>query len=63
MNTHQSYHRGQLDSKFCHVLNAHNDLQIDRIEYFSDKQRDLLVLLLESNLPLELEVNAFIQGK
>ena len=63
MNIHPSYNLGLLDSKFCHIIKTRNDLQIERIEFFSDKRRDLLVLLLESNLPLELEVKAFIQGK
>ena len=62
MNIHQSYHRGLPDSKFCHVKKTQNDLQIDRIEFFLDKQRELLVLFLESNLPLELEVKTFING-
>lgn len=62
MNTYPSYQQGLPDSKFCQITNTQNDLQIDRIEYFSDKQSNWLVLLLESNLPLELDVNAFIQG-
>ena len=62
MNTYHSFNRGLLDSKFCHLKNAKNDLQIERVEYFSNKQKDLLVLLLESNSPFEREVKAFIKG-
>ncbi len=63
MNFHPSYNLGLLDSKFCHIIKTRNDLQIERIEFFSDKRRNLLVLLLENNLSLEPGVKAFIQGK
>jgi len=44
------------------VISSQNELQINRIEYLYETQRGRLVLLLESDLPLDQEVNAFIKG-
>lgn len=62
MNTQPSNYRNRYVSNSCHVIKSQNELQINRIEYLYEKQRGRLVLLLESDLPLDQEVNAFIKG-
>ena len=60
MNIQQSYHHGQFDSKFCHVIKSRNELEISRIDYLKDTQRGQLVIFLESTLLFEQEVNALV---
>jgi hypothetical protein len=43
-------------------MRSQNELQINRIEYLNDSQRDRLVILLESDKPLDREVNAFLKN-
>lgn len=62
MNLQRLHYRNHNNSKSFSLVKAQNDLQIDRIEYFNDKQRGMLVLLMKSNLQLEQEVNAFLEG-
>ena len=62
MNIQQSYHHNPLDLNFCHVIKSHNDLEIGRIDYLKDTQRDQLVIFMESNLLYDREVNALLQG-
>lgn len=62
MNTQPSNYRNRYVSNSCHVIKSQNELQINRLEYLYETQRGRLVLLLESNLPLDQEVNAFIKG-
>ena len=62
MNTHQLYHRGIFDSKFCHIIKSRNDLKISRIDFLKDIQRGRLVIFLESDYLINQEVNALMQG-
>lgn len=62
MNIQPSNYRNRHISYFCHVMRSQNALQIHRIEYLNDAQRDRLVILLESELPLDHEVNAFLKN-
>lgn len=56
-----SYYRNKFDSHFRHVTKSRNDLNIGRVEYIRNYQREQLVILIECNLRLNTEVNAFIQ--
>ncbi len=56
-----SYYRNKFDSHFRRVKKSRNDLNIDRVEYIRDYQREQLVILIECDLRLNTEVNAFIQ--
>jgi hypothetical protein len=62
MNIQPSNYRNRHISYFCHVMRSQNELQINRIEYLNDSLRDRLVILLESELPLDPEVNAFLKN-
>jgi len=62
MNTQPSNYRNRYVSNPCHVIKSQNELQINRIEYLYETQRGRLVLLLESDLPLDQGPNAFIKG-
>ena len=61
MNFQTSYNGNRFDSNVCKVIKSRNELQINRIEYLNDKHRDQWVLLLESDLPLDQEVNVTIK--
>ena len=56
-----SYYRNKFDSHFRHVKKSRNDLNIGRVEYIRDYQREQLVILIECDLRFNTEVNAFIQ--
>ena len=56
-----SYYRNKFDSHFRHVKKSRNDLNIGRVEYIRNYQREQLVILIECDLRLNTEVNAFIQ--
>jgi hypothetical protein len=43
------------------VIKSRNELQIKRIEYLNGKYKDQWILLLESDLPLDQDVKAFIE--
>lgn len=62
MNIQQSYHHNPFDLKFCQIIKSRNDLEINRIDYLKDTQRNQLVIFLESDLLFEHELNAFMQG-
>jgi len=62
MNIQPSDYRNRHISYFCHVMRSQNELQINRIEYLNDSQRDRLVILLESDRPLDNGVNAFLKN-
>ena len=62
MNIQQSYHHNPFDLKFCQIIKSRNDLEISRIDYLKDTQRNQLVIFLESDLLFEHELNAFMQG-
>jgi hypothetical protein len=61
MKFQMPYSGTRFDPKFCHVIKSRNELQINRIEYLKDKQRHRWVLLLESDLAFDQEVNVFIK--
>lgn len=61
MKFQMPYTGNRFDSKFCQVIKSQNELQINRIEYLNDKQRHRWVLLLESDLAFDQEVNVFIK--
>ena len=56
-----SYYRNKFDSNFRHARKSRNDLNIGRVEYIRNYQREQLVILIECDLRLNTEVNAFIQ--
>jgi hypothetical protein len=43
------------------VIKSRNELQIKRIEYLNGKFKDQWILLLESDVPMDQDVNAFIK--
>ena len=55
------HYRNKFDSHFRHVKKSRNDLNIGRVEYIRDYQREQLDILIECDLRLNTEVNAFIQ--
>ena len=61
MYINPSYYRNKFDSHFRHVKKSRNDLNIGRVEYIRDYQREQLVMLIECDLRFNTEVNAFIQ--
>jgi len=56
-----SYYRNIFDSHFRHARKSRNNLNIGRVEYIRNYQREQLVILIECDLRLNTEVNAFIQ--
>jgi len=56
-----SYYREKFDSHFRRVKKSRNNLNIGRVEYIRDYQREQLVVLIECDLRLNTEVNAFIK--
>ena len=61
MHFQTTYSGNRTDSNFCHVVKSRNELQIKRIEYLNGKYKDQWILLLESDLPLDQDVSAFIE--
>ena len=61
MHFQTTYSGNRADSNFCHVIKSRNELQIKRIEYLNGKYKDQWILLLESDLPLDQDVKAFIE--
>jgi len=56
-----SYYQNKFDSHFRHEKKSRNDLNIGRVEFIRNYQREQLVILIECDLRLNTEVNAFIQ--
>jgi len=61
MHFQTTYSGNRVDSNFCRVIKSRNELQIKRIEYLNGKYKDQWILLLESDLPLDQDVKAFIE--
>ena len=56
-----SFYQNKFDSHFRHARKSRNDLNIGRVEYIRNYQREQLVILIECDLRLNTGVNAFIQ--
>jgi len=61
MYINPSTYRNKFDSHLRHVKKSRNDLNIGRVEYIRDYQRNQLAILIECDLRINTEVNAFIQ--
>jgi hypothetical protein len=62
MHIQTHYNGNRVDSNVCRVIKSRNELQLNSIEYQNGQNRDQRVLILESHLPLEQDVNVFIKG-
>jgi len=62
MNTRKMNHNIISGLQVCNILKEQNDLEISKIEYIMKKQRNLMILLAESDLLInENELYAFVR--
>ena len=53
--------RGLFDSIYCHVIKSQKELKIRRIEYIKDQHKNQMVILLECDIHLSSNIDAYIQ--
>ena len=49
-------------TRFCKINQRQNELDIHNINAYRDTDRNMLVLLMESNIPSNLDANPFVNG-